>query len=146
VYEKDKRHYTTYAIRPKLLSDHIGSQVLSHYAVTFEETLVLRSSDLQLKDEGKMQVAMDFLIISFIAFSKNCVYGQQLRFNSGITQFSRQAMRNHWLCVKSLLETSTSLSSISIEKSLHGRRRLSLRISPIIPQSCSAKYLMCFHQ
>jgi len=50
MHEKDKYHYITAPTRPKLLSDEPGNLVLSHYAVTFEETLILRSSDLQLGD------------------------------------------------------------------------------------------------
>lgn len=50
MHEKDKYHYITSPIRPKLLSDEPGNLVLSHYAVTFEETLILRSADLQLGD------------------------------------------------------------------------------------------------
>ena len=52
MHEKDKYHYITSPARPKLLSDAPGNLVLSHYAVTFEETLILRSSDLQLGDRG----------------------------------------------------------------------------------------------
>lgn len=52
MHERDKYHHITGAIRPKLLSDAPGNLVLSHYAVTFEETLILRSTDLQLGDEG----------------------------------------------------------------------------------------------
>ena len=54
MHEKDKYHYITAPIRPKLLSDAPGNLVLSHYAVTFEETIILRSSDLQLGDVGKL--------------------------------------------------------------------------------------------
>jgi len=50
MHEKDKYHYITAPIRPKLLSDAPGNLVLSHYAVTFEETLIIRSTDLQLGD------------------------------------------------------------------------------------------------
>lgn len=53
MHEKEKYHYVTTPIRPQLLSDAPGNLVLSHYAVTFEETLILRSSDLQLGDVGK---------------------------------------------------------------------------------------------
>jgi len=49
-HQKDKRHRLSFPIRPKLLADHPGNLVLSHYAVTFEETIELRSSDLQLDD------------------------------------------------------------------------------------------------
>ncbi len=73
MHEKENRYYATYATRPKLLSDHVGSRVLSHYAVTYEETLILRSSDLQLMDEGKIHVVIDFPIVSNIHLSKNCV-------------------------------------------------------------------------
>lgn len=47
---KDKFHHLSNPIRPKLLSDHPGNLILSHYAVTYEETIELRSSDLQLDD------------------------------------------------------------------------------------------------
>jgi len=50
MHNKEKYQYATAPIRPKLLEDAPGSLVLSHYAVTFEETLILRSSDLQLGD------------------------------------------------------------------------------------------------
>ena len=56
MHEKDKFHYITAPIRPKLLADAPGNLVISHYAVTFEETLILRSSDLQLGDK----VAINF--------------------------------------------------------------------------------------
>lgn len=48
--QKDKFHYLSYPIRPKLLSDHPGNLILSHYAATYEETIQLRCSDLQLSD------------------------------------------------------------------------------------------------
>ncbi|KAL7543622.1 LOW QUALITY PROTEIN: hypothetical protein ACHAXR_013206 [Thalassiosira sp. AJA248-18] len=50
MHEKGKYHYVTSPTRPKLLADAPGSLVLSHYTATFEETLILRSSDLQLGD------------------------------------------------------------------------------------------------
>lgn len=56
MHEKEKYHYITAPIRPKLLADAPGNLVISHYAVTFEETLILRSSDLQLGDK----VAINF--------------------------------------------------------------------------------------
>lgn len=56
MHEKDKYHYITYPVRPKLLSDKPGNLVLSHYAVVFEETIILRSSDLQLGD----RIAINF--------------------------------------------------------------------------------------
>lgn len=52
IHNKEKQHFLTSAIKPKLLTDHPGNLVLSHYAVTFEESIILRSSDLQLNDEG----------------------------------------------------------------------------------------------
>jgi hypothetical protein len=53
IHNKQRQHYLTYKVKPKLLPDRPGNWVLSHYAVTFEETLVLRTSDLQLTDQGK---------------------------------------------------------------------------------------------
>ena len=52
MHDKDKYHHVTAATRPKLLPDHPGHVAVSHYAVTFEETIILRSSDFQLSDEG----------------------------------------------------------------------------------------------
>ena len=49
-YRKDKGHYLSHPIKPKLLLDHPGNLITSHYAVTFEETIELRSSDLQLDE------------------------------------------------------------------------------------------------
>lgn len=53
MHEKDKYHYITSPIQPKLLADAPGNLVVNHYSVTFEETIVLRTSDLQLGDHGK---------------------------------------------------------------------------------------------
>ncbi|KAL7554677.1 hypothetical protein ACHAWF_018946 [Thalassiosira exigua] len=50
MHGKEKYHHVTGSIRPKLLTDAPGNLVVSHYAVTFEETLIIRSSDLQLND------------------------------------------------------------------------------------------------
>jgi hypothetical protein len=54
-YKKDNRRYTTSAINPKLLTDHPGSQTTSHYAAIFEQTLILRTNNLQLEDEVIIQ-------------------------------------------------------------------------------------------
>lgn len=62
MHEKDKYHYITSPVRPKLLTDAPGNLVLSHYAVTFEETLILRSTDLQLGDTGKTISALSPLL------------------------------------------------------------------------------------
>ena len=54
-YKKENRRYTTTTINTKLLSDHPFNQTTSHYAAVFEQTLILRASNLQLEDEVKIQ-------------------------------------------------------------------------------------------
>ena len=57
LYNKEKRQYVTTSMKPKLLTDQVGTHPLSqdHYAVCFEETIVLESSNLQLSDEVVIQ-------------------------------------------------------------------------------------------
>jgi hypothetical protein len=69
MHEKDNYHYITAPIRPKLLSDAPGNLVLSHYAVTFEETLILHSSDLQLDDIGNITFSLCFCSTCMMANS-----------------------------------------------------------------------------
>lgn len=55
LYNKEKRNYVTAPVKPKLLTDNPGKKVAlsqDHYAVCFEETIILEASDLQLRDEG----------------------------------------------------------------------------------------------
>mmetsp|Transcript_21012 Transcript_21012/g.34666 ORF Transcript_21012/g.34666 Transcript_21012/m.34666 type:complete len:1329 (+) Transcript_21012:3-3989(+) len=54
-YKKGNRRYTTTSINPKLLTDHPGNETISHYAAIFEQTLILRTNNLQLDDEVKIQ-------------------------------------------------------------------------------------------
>ena len=54
-YKKENRRYTTTSINPKLLTDHPGNETTSHYAAIFEQTLILRTNNLQLDDEVKIQ-------------------------------------------------------------------------------------------
>jgi len=57
LYNKERRQYVTASARPKLTSDRPGNLALSqdYYAVCFEETIILESSDLQLTDEVVIQ-------------------------------------------------------------------------------------------
>jgi hypothetical protein len=52
-YKTEKRYVTTHT-RPKLLTDHRSNRAHpeDHYAVCFEDTIVLESSNLQLSDQG----------------------------------------------------------------------------------------------
>lgn len=56
-YKKDtkkEKKYNTSPTRPKLLTDHASAHAISqdHYAVCFEETIILEAPDLQLSDQG----------------------------------------------------------------------------------------------
>ena len=68
IHDKEKYHYVSSAIKPKLLSDQPGNLVISHYAVTFEETIILRSSDLQFNDKGKTGFSSISFCYSFYQF------------------------------------------------------------------------------
>jgi hypothetical protein len=61
-YKKEKQHHATVANKPKLLSDQPLNDVISHYAVTFEETIILRVSDMQLSDQGKIYLKNRLLL------------------------------------------------------------------------------------
>jgi hypothetical protein len=53
---KTKKQYVTTHTRPKLLTDDRSNraQPQDHYAVCFEDTIVLESSNLQLSDQGNI--------------------------------------------------------------------------------------------
>ena len=57
LYHKEKRQCVTTSVKPKLLTDQVDTHSLSqdHYAVCFEETIVLESTNLQLSDEVVIQ-------------------------------------------------------------------------------------------
>eukprot|EP01082_Thalassiosira_pseudonana_P015658 g14534.t1 g14534 contig9:2076053-2079490(+) len=63
-YKKEKQHHATVANKPKLLSDQPLNDVISHYAVTFEETIILRVSDMQLSDQVTIELRNNRLIKS----------------------------------------------------------------------------------
>eukprot|EP00804_Cyclotella_cryptica_P012787 CCRYP_010547-RA/>CCRYP_010547-RA protein AED:0.05 eAED:0.05 QI:183/0.85/0.81/1/0.76/0.63/22/985/2990 len=70
IHNKQRQHYLTYKVKPKLLPDRPGNWVLSHYAVIFEETLVLRTPDLQLTDQGDdctFSSCMKFSLLSWLS-------------------------------------------------------------------------------
>ena len=49
----------TSSVKPKLLTDNPDKDLSQdRYAVCFEETIILESSDLQLDDEGKAQQSL----------------------------------------------------------------------------------------
>lgn len=72
LYNKEKRQYVTTSMKPKLLTDQVGTHPLSqdHYAVCFEETIVLESSNLQLSDEVVIQFRNSKMIKSPKSSSK----------------------------------------------------------------------------
>jgi len=56
IHNKEKQHFLSSSVRPKLLEGHPGNLVISHYALTFEDTIILRSADFQLQDEVAINV------------------------------------------------------------------------------------------